>query len=384
MPASPAKVSLRAPLASASSWISEKTRPAAAPARFAPRGAAAAVASAAAFFAQAASSAPVTSSVASTVRPPASSRSCSWRRRSASCVATTTDAPSSIASRACAGPARRRHRARADALGDERGGSGAERRHESLRRDEHGGAVAHARADLADRGRQARARHGEHDEVDAGELDLGHGLDVDRLVELEAGQVARVLAAGAERLRLRGGPAAELDLDARAREHRRGGRAHRARADDGGGAQRRQAAEPLPLELDARPDALGDLAGEERRRLVHAREGERGPAADVDLGRLDPPAAAGALRVRSRRSARPACRSGGPGARRRASAAPATPSGSGCPRGRSRPPGRARAARSAVSIDSSSEAPRLIGNAPRQLRNQPSSGFLNSSRFATK
>ena len=62
--------------------------------------AAAAVASVAAFLAQAASSAPVTSSVASTVRPPASSRSWSWRRRSASRVATTTDAPSSIASRA--------------------------------------------------------------------------------------------------------------------------------------------------------------------------------------------------------------------------------------------------------------------------------------------
>ncbi len=38
----------------------------------------------------------------------------------------------------------------------------------------------------------------------------------------------------------------------------------------------------------------------------------------------------------------------------------------------------------AVSIDSSSDAPRLIGNAPRQLRIQPSSGFLNSSCLATK
>ena len=39
---------------------------------------------------------------------------------------------------------------------------------------------------------------------------------------------------------------------------------------------------------------------------------------------------------------------------------------------------------SAVAMDSSSEAPRLIGNAPRQLRIQPRSGFLKSSRFATK
>jgi hypothetical protein len=44
---------------------------------------------------------------------------------------------------------------------------------------------------------------------------------------------------------------------------------------------------------------------------------------------------------------------------------------------------RSRSVR-AVSIDSSSESPRRIGKAPRQLRNHPSSGFLNSSRFATK
>jgi hypothetical protein len=37
-----------------------------------------------------------------------------------------------------------------------------------------------------------------------------------------------------------------------------------------------------------------------------------------------------------------------------------------------------------VATDSSSEAPRLIGNAPRQLRIQPSSGFLKSSCLATK
>ena len=38
----------------------------------------------------------------------------------------------------------------------------------------------------------------------------------------------------------------------------------------------------------------------------------------------------------------------------------------------------------AVSIDSSSDSPRLIGKAPRQLRIQPSIGFLNSSCLATK
>ena len=105
------------------------------------------------------------------------------RRR---CVATTTEAPSSIASRACAGPAsvataRARTRSETKAAG-----RGAERRHEALRGHEHGRAVAHARADLADGGGQARARHGEHHEVHAGELDLGDGLHVDGAVELEA------------------------------------------------------------------------------------------------------------------------------------------------------------------------------------------------------
>ena len=70
------------------------------------------------------------------------------------------------------GAGERRDRARPDALGHEGGRRRAERRDEPLRRDEHRRAVAHPRADLADRGRQARARHGEHDEVDAGELDL--------------------------------------------------------------------------------------------------------------------------------------------------------------------------------------------------------------------
>ncbi len=37
-----------------------------------------------------------------------------------------------------------------------------------------------------------------------------------------------------------------------------------------------------------------------------------------------------------------------------------------------------------VLTDSSSASPRLTGKAPRQLRNQPTSGYLNSSRLATK
>ena len=186
----------------------------------------------------------------------------------------------------------------AHALRDERRRRGAERRHEPLRGDQHGGAVAHARADLTDRGRQARAGHREHDEVDARELDLGDGPDVDASVELEPGQVARVLAGGAERLGLRAGAAAELDVQSRAREHDGRGRAHRARAHDGRRPERREAAEPLPLKLDAGPDPLGDLARQEPRRLLHAREGERRPEAEVDLHRLDAPAVAGVLGVR--------------------------------------------------------------------------------------
>ena len=167
--------------------------------------AAAAEASAAAFLAQAASSAPVTSSVVSTVRPPASSTSRSWRRRSALRVATHDRGARPRSPRARARDRRGwRRRGRARARRRRRVGRRAERRHEALRGHQHGAAVAHPRADLADRGGQAAAGHREHHEVDAGELDLAHGLGLDRVVERDAGQVVGVLAVVEQALGLRG------------------------------------------------------------------------------------------------------------------------------------------------------------------------------------
>ena len=135
---------------------SEKTRPAAAPARFAPRGAAAADARAAAFLAHDASSAPVTSSVA--------------LDRQTAGLQHLPELPAQV--RVAGGEHHRRaqldglarvrgtrercHGARPDPLGHEGRRRGAERRHEALGRHEHGAPLAHARADLAD-GRGQRA-----------------------------------------------------------------------------------------------------------------------------------------------------------------------------------------------------------------------------------
>jgi len=68
------------------------------------------------------------------------------------------------------------------------------------------------------------------------------------------------------------------------------------RAADGDSVgQRRGAAQPLPLEGDAGPDALGDGGGEARGRLLGAREGERAPHADLHVARADAPAGAHVL-----------------------------------------------------------------------------------------
>ena len=282
------------------------------------------------------------------------------------------------------GAAQAGDRARAHALGHVGARRGAERRHEALGGDQHGAAVAHARADLADRGGQAAAGHGEHDQVDAAELDLAHGLGLDRPVERHAGQVGGVLAVVEQPGGLRRRAAAELHLEPGAREHRRDRGAHRAAAHHGGGAQRRQAAEPLPLEPDAGPDALGHLAGQERRRVVHARVGERGAAAQVHAHRLDLPAVARVLGSghRDRHHGRAALEGEPPDAALRL--ARASPSGCGCPRGRSRRRWPRSSSASAVFTDSSSDSPRRTGKAPMQLRNQPISRLRNSSCLATK
>ena len=64
-------------------------------------------------------------------------------------------------------------------------------------------------------------------------------------------------------------------LDGHAGAPQRLGHGPGAGADDGGAAQRREPAEPLPLQHHVRPDAVGDGVGELRRGGLDAREGER-------------------------------------------------------------------------------------------------------------
>ena len=120
-------------------------------------------------------------------------------------------------------------------------------------------------------------------------LELGGAHHRDVLGQLDAVQVALVAAQPDQRLGLLAGAAAEVDLEAGAGEHDRDRGAPRAGADDGGAAQRRQAAEPLPLEHHVGPDAVGDGGGELRRGVLDLREGERAADADADLVRADAP-----------------------------------------------------------------------------------------------
>ena len=150
-------------------------------------------------------------------------------------------------------------RAGAHPLGDVVGRQQAHRLDQALREEQHRG----ARADLvgvgADRLRDRLRRHGEADQVAAGQLDVGGLLDLDALGDLHAGQVLLVLALALGDLgRLGVVAGAELDLEAAAGHQRGDGGAPAAGADHGGLAQRRQAAQVLPLKLDVRPDPLGD------------------------------------------------------------------------------------------------------------------------------
>ena len=164
---------------------------------------------------------------------------------------------------------------------------------------------------------------------------VGVAVDVAQVGAVELGEVAVQPLLGRRRLATHGG--------AYPRQLGPGPRRPRAAAGRPRRRAARRAAEPFPLEHHARPDARGHLAGELRRGLLHAREGERAPAADVHLDRADAPAAASVLaaddgdRDHGRRSrAR--------GGRRRAWARRARRAGCACPRGRSRRPRRARAA----------------------------------------
>ena len=68
--------------------------------------------------------------------------------------------------------------------------------------------------------------------------------------------------------------------------------------------------------------------------LLGAREGQRAAGAQLDLARADPPAAADVLGAVHGDRQHGGARSRARGGRRRASGAPASPAGSGCPRGR--------------------------------------------------
>ena len=112
-----------------------------------------------------------------------------------------------------------------------------------------------------------------------------------------AGRTEMASGSGSRRRRLLAGARAEVDLEAGAREGEGEARAPRVGADDGGAAHARGAAEPLPLKLDAGPDAVGHGGGQVAAGLVDLREGQRRAGADADLVRADAPALADVLRA---------------------------------------------------------------------------------------
>ena len=77
----------------------------------------------------------------------------------------------------------------------------------------------HARAHLGKDCGEGRAGNRQDDEVHPTQVELEDGLDLDGRRELDAWEVDRVLALGAHALRLRGGATAELNVEARARQH---------------------------------------------------------------------------------------------------------------------------------------------------------------------
>ena len=111
---------------------------------------------------------------------------------------------------------------------------------------------APARRGRRGRGRRARARR-------------RAGPDRARAARRRAGS-ARSSRAARQRLGLLARAAAEVDLEPGAGERDGEAGAPRAGADDRGAADRRQAAEPLPLQHHARPDAVGHGRGQRRAR----------------------------------------------------------------------------------------------------------------------
>ena len=242
-------------------------------------------------------------------------------------------------------PAERGDRASTDPLGDVFGRQRRHRGDHPLAQQQDRGALADAIADRADGLRQGGRRNRQADQVDAGQLDVRRPLDGERVGELDAGQVLLVGPGLVHLLRPLRGARPELDIEpATGEEHRHGG-APASSPDHRRLAQRRQPAEPLPLQLDHRPDTGADRVGERRRRVLGAREGEGAPKPDLDLLRADLPAAPAPVRCRGRRPGGRPRPSPGPGDRSHASAVPGSPSGVRSPPGRCRRRRRARAPR---------------------------------------
>ena len=192
------------------------------------------------------------------------------------------------------GPAQDGDGARVGALGD----VGARQRapgHQALGEDEHAGAARDPGGVGGDGLRQRAGGHGEDHEVVVVELDVRGGAHGHRRGQLDVAEVALVAARDGELGGLLGRAAGEVDLDAGPGERDGHARAPRPGAQDCGATDRRQPAQPLPLQRDARPDALGDRGGEVPAGLLDAREGQRAADADAHLVRADAPAAADGL-----------------------------------------------------------------------------------------
>ena len=121
---------------------------------------------------------------------------------------------------------------------------------------------------------------------------FGHA---DRLVQRYARQVALVDAGGGNLARLLGAARTKFNSDAGSRQRNREARPPAASSDDSNAAQRHSSAKPLPLHLNAGPDALSDRPRELVRGVFNLREGKRRAGADGHLARVDLPAAANVL-----------------------------------------------------------------------------------------
>ena len=121
---------------------------------------------------------------------------------------------------------------------------------------------------------------------------FGHA---DCLVKLDARQVALVDAGGINLARLLSAARSKFNRDAGARQRNCEARPPAASANNCHPPQRHRSAEPLPLHLNAGPDALSDRLGELVRGVFDLRECQRRAGADGHLARVDLPAAANVL-----------------------------------------------------------------------------------------